>query len=268
MTELLADLTAEAEDLDRMVARLDRDEWQIPTPSPGWSVAHQIAHLAADFRLAALAATDGEAFQRLLTQLSGRFGDDFDASVRAAMGEFLGEPPERMRAQWRAERAAAVTALEAVPPGKLLPWLVSPLPAAALATAGLMELFAHGQDVYDALGVVREPTDRIRAVVEFGVRNRDFGYLARGLTPPEGEFRFELTAPSGARWEFGPAGEARRISGPAIDFCLLVTRRRHPADLALVASESVTQRWLHLAQAYRGPAGPGRVPGQFAAVGV
>jgi uncharacterized protein (TIGR03084 family) len=97
------------------------------------------------------------------------------------------------------------------------------------------------------------------------VRTWDFGYQARGLTVPDKEFRFELTAVSGELWVFGPADAAQRITGPAVDFCLLVTRRRHRADLSLAAVGAEADRWLDIAQAYRGPAGPGRLPGQFAA---
>jgi uncharacterized protein (TIGR03084 family) len=128
----------------------------------------------------------------------------------------------------------------------------------------MMELFGHGQDIADALGVVRQRTDRLRYLAAFAVRVWDFGYLARGQTPPDTQFRFELTAPSGARWEFGPADASQRITGPAEDFCLLVTRRRHRDDLALTASGAEADRWLDIAQAYRGPAGAGRQPGQFA----
>jgi uncharacterized protein (TIGR03084 family) len=146
-----------------------------------------------------------------------------------------------------------------------VPWLVNPLPPAVLAAAGMMEMTGHGQDIADALGVTRRPTDRIRPVTEFIVRTRDFGYLARELTPPAEEFFFALTAPSGATWTFGPADATQRITGPAADLGLLATRRRHRADLALRAEGAEADRWLDIAQAYRGPAGAGREPGQFAA---
>jgi uncharacterized protein (TIGR03084 family) len=77
------------------------------------------------------------------------------------------------------------------------------------------------------------------------------------------EFRFELTAPSGAQWPFGPEDATQRISGSAEDFCLLVTRRRHRDDLALTAIGQDAEHWLDIAQAYRGPAGEGRKAGQF-----
>jgi uncharacterized protein (TIGR03084 family) len=258
--DVLHALAQEGEEVEKLVSPLAAEQWALPTPAAGWTIAHQIAHLIANFRLAALSAAGPEAFRALTAGLS----DDFDANVRAAMAEHLAEPPTVLLDRFRSDLASASRAIAAVPAGELVPWLVNPLPPAVLAAAGMMEVFAHGQDIADALGVRRGYTDRIRHLVAFGVRTRDFGYLARGLTPPDGEFRFELTAPSGALWEFGPREAADRVTGPAADFCLLVTRRRHHGDLALTATGSQARDWLQIAQAYRGPAGPGRRPGQFA----
>jgi uncharacterized protein (TIGR03084 family) len=129
-----------------------------------------------------------------------------------------------------------------------------------LAAVALMELFAHGQDVRDALGRPRALTDRIGHIAFLGTRTRDLAYRARGLPPPDEPFRFELTAPSGTLWEFGPPEAVERITGPAADFCLLVTRRRHRADLALTAAGAAADHWLDIAQTYVGPPGPGRAP--------
>lgn len=260
LAEVVDDLEAYGDEVDGMVDCLDAARWSLPTPAPGWTISHQIAHLAATFRLAGLAAMDPAAFEAVTAQLV----DDFQAGVHAAMAEYLINPPRVLLSRWRAQRAVTAEALAAVPPGNLVPWLVNPLPPTILASAGMMELFAHGQDIADALGIQRKHSDRIRHLVEFGVRTQDFGYLARGLAPPAQRFRFELTGPSGAEWEFGPDDSAQRITGPAVDFCLLVTRRRHHADLALTASGELATPWLDIAQAYRGPAGAGRAPGQFA----
>ncbi|WP_433241367.1 TIGR03084 family metal-binding protein [Streptosporangium sp. CA-135522] len=261
LDEVLKDLAAEGDEIDRMVADLDASQWALPTPAPGWTVAHQIAHLAFIFRLAGTAASDAEAFKALIAGAE----ENFDGAVNAALADYAGDSPEVLLSRWRAERAHTVEALAAVPPGETVPWLVNPLPPIILACAGIMEQFAHGQDIADALGVRREFTDRIRHLVIFAVLTRDFGYLSRGLTPPETEFRFELTGPSGEVWAFGPEDSAEKVSGPAADFCLLVTRRRHRDDLAVVASGSEADHWLDIAQAYRGPAGAGRAPGQFEA---
>jgi enediyne biosynthesis protein E2 len=257
--ELFADLAAEGEALDHLVTGLDPVQWDLPTPAPGWTIRHQIAHLASTARIAFTAATSPAAVEAQIA-VAAR---DFDAALQAALTPYLAEPPQALLTRWRAEREAAVEALAAVPPGRLLPWLSRPMPASLLASAGIMELFAHGQDIADAIGADRVHTDRIRHLVRFAEGNRDFGYQVRGLTPPDHGFRLDLTAPSGAVWRSGPPDSPERITGPAVDFCLLVTRRRHRDDLALVALGAEADRWLDIAQAYRGAPGPGRAPGQF-----
>jgi enediyne biosynthesis protein E11 len=261
--EVLADLGAEGDDLDAIVAGLTDQQWLTPTPAPRWQIAHQIAHLASIDAMTVLAATDPAAFEahRMATGASFENSDEF---IEAGVAEQLAGTPMDVLARWRNQRAAAHDALAAVPPGQKVPWLVTPVSPATMASIQFMELFAHGKDITDALGVVRKPTDRIRHLARFGVRTRDFAFLGRGLTPPAQEFRVELTAPSGEAWEFGPAGAAQWVSGPAADFCLLVTRRRHRDDLALVATGPDADTWLDIAQAYAGPPGPGRAPGQFA----
>jgi enediyne biosynthesis protein E11 len=261
LQEVISDLAAEGDQVHQLVAGLDASSWSLPTPAPGWTISHQIAHLASVFALAGLAAASPDAFKNLLTHLS----DDFDANVSAALAGYLADPPEVLLERWQAERTKAEQALAAVPPGEVVPWLVRPLPAAVLASAGMTELFGHGQDIADTLGVQPERTDRIKHIVTFAVRTWDFGYHARSLTIPDTPFRFELTAPSGDLWEYGPADAKQRITGPAVDFCLLVTRRRHRDDLALTAAGVQADHWLGIAQAYRGSPGAGRLAGQFAA---
>ncbi|WP_018657672.1 TIGR03084 family metal-binding protein [Actinomadura flavalba] len=263
LQEVYADLAAEGEELDRVLSGLDDAAWATPTPAPGWTIAHQVAHMAATFRMAAMSAAEPEAFTAMVDGL----GPDFDANVAGAMAPYLAEPPARLLERWRAELAASVKALGAVPQDQVVPWLVRPLPPAILACAGIMELIGHGQDVLDALGVQRTWTDRVKHLVGFAVVVKDFGYEAHGLTPPAEEFRWEIMLPSGTPWEFGPQDAANRVSGPAADFCLLVLRRRHRADVAVRAEGAEADRWLDIAQAYRGPAGPGRAAGQFAPLG-
>lgn len=253
-------LTAECDELDELLAGLSDEQWKSPTPAPGWTITHQVAHLAATFRMAGLAASDPDAFVALMQRLD----QNFTVNVANALSDYLSDPPEVLFGRWQAERAAAVKALSSVPGDQLVPWLVNPLPPAILMMAGMMEAFAHGQDIADTLGVSRTRTDRIKFLAAFAVRTWDFGYLARDEPRPDVEFGFDLTAPSGAQWQFGPENASQRISGPAEDFCLLVTRRRHRDDLAITAVGPDAEHWLDIAQAYRGPAGEGRKAGQFA----
>jgi uncharacterized protein (TIGR03084 family) len=133
-----------------------------------------------------------------------------------------------------------------------VPWFGLPMSAASSLTARIMETWAHGQDVADALGVTRVPTTRLRHVAHIGVGARAFSYLANGLEVPTEPVR-----------TWGPDGVPDRVSGPALDFCLLVTQRRHRDDTALEATGPRADRWLSIAQAFAGPPGGGRTAGQF-----
>jgi uncharacterized protein (TIGR03084 family) len=261
LQDVIAALVADGDDFARLVADRSDAEWSRPTPAPGWTIRHQVAHLVATFRIAGLAASNPDAFRAMAANL----GDDFDANVDATLTPFLADPADVLLDRFRAELATAAGALAQVPADQVVPWLVRPLPPGVLASAGMMELFGHGQDIADALGVVRTHTDRLAYLVGFGVRTWDFGYQARNLATPDVEFRFEIIAPSGRLWTFGPEDAEQRIKGPAVDFCLLVTRRRHYLDLDVTATGPDAEHWLEIAQAYRGPAGEGRAPSELAA---
>lgn len=257
---LLADLAEESADLDTYVSTMDAEKWGVETPAPGWTVAHQIAHLAWTDRMALLAATDPAALQ---TELTAALVDPAGYIARATEDGARQRPADLLR-QWRDGRAELAEALAAVPAGQKLPWFGPPMSAASMVTARLMETWAHGQDVVDTLGVTRTPTARLRHVAHIGVRTVGFAFLANNKPAPTAEFRVELTAPDGTVWTWGPAESAERIGGPALDFCLLVTQRRNVADLALRAEGEQARTWLPIAQAFAGPPGAGRAKGQFA----
>ncbi|MBT2457129.1 TIGR03084 family metal-binding protein [Streptomyces sp. ISL-86] len=255
---VFADLREEGRELDALVGELSEPGWAKPTPAPGWTVAHQIAHLHWTDRAALLSLTDPAGFGRMVEEALA--APDTFVDEGAAEGAEL--PPAELLTRWRAGRAALDEALALASPDARFPWYGPPMKAASMASARLMETWAHGQDVADALGVRRTPTARLRHVARIGVRARDYAYAVRGLPAPAEEFRVELVAPSGSEvWAYGPADAAQRITGPALDFCLLVTQRAHRADVALVATGPDADRWLDIAQAFAGPAGPGRPPG-------
>ncbi|MFD6528790.1 TIGR03084 family metal-binding protein [Streptomyces sp. NPDC060184] len=254
---VIDDLRDESEELDALVAELSNEEWARATPAPGWTIAHQIAHLTWTDGVAVTAATD-----------PGAFGAEVEAAL-AAPESFVDEaagaavaaasPAELLR-RWRAGRERLQEVLREAVPGTRIPWYGPPMSLASMATARLMETWAHGQDVADALGVVRAPTGRLRHVARIGVRARDYAYFVRGATPPGEEFRVELEAPDGGLVAFGPESAAQRVTGPLLDFCLLVTRRAHRDDLALRAVGDGADGWLDIAQAFAGLPGAGRAP--------
>ena len=250
---LLRDLTAEGDELDALVRDLPADEWRRPTPAAGWTIATQIAHLAWSDEVATTAAVDPAAF----AEIAARVSADPGAVDRAAAAHADGEPAELLTS-WRGGRVALRSTLAAVTPGTKLPWFGPSMGPATMATARLMETWAHGQDVADALGVARLPTVRLRHVAYLGIRTRDWSFRVHGRPAPTQPIRVELSAPADETWEFGPADADQRVTGPALDFALLITQRRHRDDLGLVATGAAADAWLDVAQAFAGPAGPGR----------
>lgn len=256
ITALLDDLRDESAALDDLVAGLPPERWALDTPAAGWTVAHQIAHLAWTDRAALAAAADPEEFRRLLARAQeAPYGFVDEGAARGAA-----QPPGVLLDRWRQGREELRRVLLAQPAGTRMPWFGPAMSVGGVASGRLMETWAHGQDVADALGVRRAPTARLRHVARIGVRTRDFAYAVNGLTPPAAEFRVELTAPGGGgeTWAYGPEDAAERVTGPALDFCLLVTQRVHRADTALVTEGAEAERWLGIAQAFAGPPGGGR----------
>jgi uncharacterized protein (TIGR03084 family) len=251
---IVDDLAAESDSLDALVAALPAEQWTMLTPAPGWTIGHQVGHLLWTDRVALLSITDEPAFSALVD--SAR--DVADTFVDDAAAEAAALPPAELLTQWRSTRQALHAALRAVPEGRKLLWFGPPMSAPSMATARLMETWAHGLDVADAVGVQVPPTDRLRSIAHLGVRTRDFAFMVHGLTPPAEPFRVELTAPDGSLWAWGPEDAAQRVRGSALDFCFLVTQRRPRAELDVTADGPDAQQWLTIAQAFAGPPGAGR----------
>lgn len=251
---IVEDLIAESAWLDALVAPLPERDWALATPAPGWTIAHQIAHLLWTDRVALTSITDEAAFGELVASAA----TTIDTFVDDAAEELAALPPQQLLMEWRTTRDALHAALREVPDGRKLLWFGPPMSAASMATARLMETWAHGLDVADALGVEKPATARLKSIAHLGVRTRDFAFSVHGLTPPAEPIRVELAAPGGVRWAWGPEDAAQRVSGSALDFCYLVTQRRPRATLDVTAVGDDAVKWLEIAQAFAGPPGAGR----------
>jgi uncharacterized protein (TIGR03084 family) len=220
-------------------------------------VRDQISHLGATDRTATIAAAEPQRFAtEILIQPR-----EHRAAAQLAVGRNMSGA--ELLAWWRAGCSALIEVLRQLDAKTRLPWFGPPMSALSFATARLMETWAHGQDIVDALGLTRPATERLRHVAHLGVLARPFSYTTRGLTAPADPVYVALHSPSGASWTWGEGTAVNRVTGPALDFCLVVTQRRHVADTSLQVVGPVATEWMRLAQAFAGPPGEGRQPGQF-----
>jgi len=259
--QLLDDLAAEQAALDAVLARMTDSQWDLPSHAPGWLVRDQVSHLGHVDEVATRAITDPAGFR---TEAAGalRAADRAAYELRYLAHGRAMKPPA-LRAWWREAGARFLAAAGPLDPKARLPWYGPDMGVAMFVTARLMETWSHGLDVVDIVGLPRPDTDRLRHVVFIGVRTRDFSYVNRGLPPNTTPVYVELTAPSGATWAHGDAAADNRIIGSASDFCRVVTQRRNLADTDLQVTGPAAQDWMRVAQAFAGPPGEGRRPGQF-----
>ena len=254
---LVADLQAEQESVDAVLGRIGNGGWHTDTPAEGWQVQDQVAHLAYFDRAVTQALTDPDTFRATLADRAA----DADY-VNTVARPLVALPSAQLWEYWKAGRHPMYAAMREADPKARYPWYGPPMSVASACTARIMETWAHGQDIADGLGVERAPTDRVAHVVFIGYKARPFAYANRGLPVPDGDVRLELTLPSGAPLVLGDStGDV--ISGSALDMALLVTQRRHRADTALQAEGRLAEEFLDIAQAFAGPPGSGRRPGQF-----
>ena len=251
---IVDDLRAESDALDALVAPLPAQRWSAPTPAVGWTIAHQIGHLLWTDQVSLTSITDEPGFSEVLSVAAA----DPAGFVDSAAAETAHLPPAKLLADWRATRARLHRELAAVDQGRKLMWFGPPMSAASMATARLMETWAHGLDVADTLGAHPPATNRLRSIAHLGVRTRDYAFTVNALPAPTAPFRVDLQAPGGSTWSWGPADARQRVNGSALDFCYLVTQRRALAGLDIVAVGDDARRWLTIAQAFAGPPGRGR----------
>lgn len=257
LDQLLDDLEAEQAALDAVIGDLDAADLERPTPAEGWTVRDEVSHLAFSEELAGLAVEDAERFGKRLAELLG----DLQRAESEPRDRARDMSPAALLAWWRDARAATVAGLRTRADKDRIPWVTGTMSAVSFATARLMETWAHGQDIVDAVGATRAPTERLRHIAHLGVATRPNSYQVHGMDVPTEQVRVELEAPDGETWSWGPEDASARVAGTAEDFCLVVTQRRHVSDTDLDVEGAVAGEWLLIAQAFAGPPGSGRPQG-------
>ncbi|MBW2370460.1 MAG: TIGR03084 family protein [Deltaproteobacteria bacterium] len=259
MKAICKDLTEEYDALDAVVSKLDEAQWKTVTLFYEWDIEDEIIHIAYIDAMAKLAAVDPDGFAQHFEDIkAGRIKIN-----EKTLSPDLNLSIPQLLDYWRRERGDMLAALAVKNPKDRLPWYGPTMSARSFVTARIMETWAHGQDVYDALGLERSATERLRHVAHLGVITYGWSFANRKLAVPETPIRVELAGQGGDLWTWGPEDADETVTGSAQDFCLVVTQRRNVADTNVVATGEIAQRWMQIAQAFAGPAEDGPPAGRF-----
>jgi uncharacterized protein (TIGR03084 family) len=161
--------------------------------------------------------------------------------------------PAEQHEWFRRARAQLVSSFEELDPERKLPWFGPPMSPASSLTARLMETWAHGQDIAEAVDVPYPQSNRIHHIAYLGVRTFNFSFQVHGLPSPDSPISVRLLSPDGSPWDWGDANAQDRVEGSAIDFCRVVTQRSALAETDLIVRGPVATEWLGMAQAFAGP---------------
>ena len=253
INETIKDLVAEQQALDDIVAKLDDQMWTTPTPSDRWNVADQIGHLTYFDNAASLAITNPEKFKSSMDDLFASAVNGSEASDDFTLGHYRALTPESLLAAWREGRENLSNAASTLSNESRVIWYGPSMGSNSFLTARLMEVWAHGQDIIDAVGGNRRDTERLRHIAHLGAITRQWSYIYRRLEVPEGDIYLSLRGPDDQIWTWGPSDAPDSIEGLAKDFCLVTTQRRHLGDTELRVKGEIAKEWMDLAQAFAGP---------------
>jgi uncharacterized protein (TIGR03084 family) len=254
------DFRDECDALHAVLVAAPAAAWRVPTQFKQWTFDDVLGHLYLFDHAAEIAARsrdDVEALFRDLVHAQAAGCTLIDYSRRWLQGCAGGELLERWRVQYR--RVADVYAT--LPPDHRLAWAGPDMSARSFISARQMEAWAHGQAIFDALGIDRVEHDRLRNIAVMGVNTFGWTFKVNRLDVPATKPFVRLASPSGTAWEWNDPSATDRIEGSAVDFCRVVTQTRNVRDTQLQVTGDIAGQWMAMAQCFAGsretPPAPG-----------
>ena len=246
------DYLAEANSLFMLLQEQPNSVFGIQTQFKSWTISDVIGHLYV-FDIAALKTLESaEAFEEYFAPIRSDLSRGL--SILEIQCKYLGDLTGRaLLERWRITSKSLSEAYVVADPKQRVRWAGPEMSALTCITARQMETWAHGQEVFDVLGVTRPAADRIRNICHLGVSTFSWTFINRKLPVP-GLLPFvRLTSPSGDTWEWNDRNSNNCVSGDATAFAQVVTQVRNIADTTLVVTGDGASKWMALAQCFAGP---------------
>ncbi len=253
MTQV-SDLRAEADEFDSLLASLQQGDWIRPTQFKSWTPEDIVRHLHAGDLLALASATGPETFAKMYDEAQALRAKGKTRREIELLRIVSGDTGDALRRRWRGTLARLCDTLAARPPDARLKWAGPDMGVRMFTTARQMEIWSHGQAIYDRQGLDRPaPTARLRNIAEIGVRTFGWTFTVHKLPVPPVVPQVSLGAPGGETWEWNAGNATDRIEGDALAFCQVVTQTRNIADTGLRVTGETARHWMSIAQCFAGP---------------
>jgi uncharacterized protein (TIGR03084 family) len=244
------DFLAESDALHSLLKDLEESEFDRATEFKGWTLNNVIRHLQVWNLAAELSLTDEAGFDALFAQV----GESVSGGLKDFEEKYLeGLAGSALLDTWQMGYRSVSGHFSGADPSRRVKWAGPSMSARSSITARLMETWAHGQEVFDELGVVRKNADRIKNIVVLGNNTYGWTYAVRGEEAPVPQPHLLLTAPSGEIWRYNDPSAEERIEGLAEEFCQVVTQVRNVADTDLEVTGGIATDWMSKAQCFAGP---------------
>jgi len=260
MKDIAADCLAEHRALADLCDELTAEQWRQHTRFHGWTPWDEIAHLLFFDETGLQALTDPPRFKADTETLYRELATGKEISA-LARGKYSQLDGMALLGLWRQRNSALAATLSGMDPKARIPWYGPTMSARSFATARLMETWAHGQDIWDMLDRDRGDGPGLRHIAHLGVTTYGWTFVNRKLPVPQPAPYVELQASDGNLWTWGEPSDEHYVRGPALDFALLVTQRRHRADTQLEWSGAAADQWTQHAQCFAGEPAQGPAPG-------
>lgn len=252
MLQQAIDFRDESEALYALIAAQDDAVFARATRFKDWTVDDVVGHLHMWNMAADLSLTDPDGFDDMVGAVMAAM--ERGVTMRDFTTEWLqGLAGRELLEAWRTFYLPMAERFAAADPKARVKWAGPDMSVRSSITARLMETWAHGQAVYDLLGVERRDADRIRNVAHLGVSTFGWTFANRGLEVPAEMPYVRLTAPSDEIWEWGEPRDDETVRGSATEFCQVVAQTRNVADTALEVVGETARQWMGIAQCFAGP---------------
>ncbi len=256
----VTDFLEESEALYALLEPLADRDFGRETQFKGYTIGDVVGHLHHWNHAADLSLRDAAGFQAFFAEIARGIGQG-RRLVEIADEWLKGLRGRALLREWRRFYREMAEHFGKADPKARVKWAGPDMSVRSSITARLMETWAHGQEVYDLLGVERVNTDRIKNIAQLGVNTFGWSFANRRLEVPADVPSVRLSAPSGEDWEWNAQCEANRVEGSATEFCQVVTQVRSIADTKLRVTGSAAQRWMSIAQCFAGAAADPPAPG-------